>query len=201
MLRLAITGGLCSGKSTVSDYFRAHGCPVADADAIGHQILQGEAKAAVVAALGDDLLQPDGALSPERIAGRVFAPGGEGALARLNAILHPRIVAAAATQLRAWEREGKWLAGVEAALLIEAGLTGGFDHVLLVAADPEVRIARFTARTGGTREQARARIARQWSDDEKRPHADIVIANNGSMAELDAQLQSVLARLRTEVTP
>jgi dephospho-CoA kinase len=200
MLRLAITGGLCSGKSTVSHFFRAHGCPVADAYALGHTILQGEARQEVLAALGDGILAPGGAIDAARVAALVFVPGGEAALARLNAILHPRIMAAAAAQLRAWEREGNWLAGVEAALLIEAGLLAGFDHVLLVVADVELRIARFTARSGGTRAQAEARLARQWPDARKRSYADLVIANNGSMAELNLQLEAVLARLRAEVT-
>ncbi len=200
MLRLAITGGLCSGKSTVSNFFRAHGCPVADADALGRQILQGDARPEVLTALGAGIARADGALDPARVAEIVFAPGGEAALARLNAILHPRIMAAADTQLRAWEREGNWLAGVEAALLIEAGLLAGFGHVLLVVAEPELRIARFIARTGGTRAQAQARMARQWPDERKRSCADLVIANNGSVADLEAQLDAVLARLRAEVT-
>jgi dephospho-CoA kinase len=200
MLRLAITGGLGSGKSTASSYLRAQGCPVIDADAIGHRVLQTDAKSEVIAALGPAVARRDGAVDTARVAALVFAPGGEPALARLNAILHPRIMAAAEAQLRVWEREGKWLGGVEAALLIEAGLTQGFDHVLLIEAEPELRAARWAARSGGTRAQALARMARQWPDEQKRGHADIVLANNGTMAELEARLDAVLARLRTEVT-
>lgn len=199
MIRLAITGGLCSGKSTVAAILRHHGCPVVDADAIGHRLLQGEAKAALVEQFGQNILTPSGAISPVRLANLAFAPGADEALQALNRILHPPIVAAAMAELRQWEQEGLPLAGVEAALLIEVNRLEGFDRVVVVVAEVETRIQRFMARTGGTREQAEARIARQMPDAEKIKRAHFVVNNNGTLAETERQVEEMLAQLRAEV--
>lgn len=200
MLRLAITGGLCSGKSTVSAMLRLLGCPVVDADAIGHELLQGGARAALVKQFGAGIVTPSGAISPVRLAELAFAPGADGALEALNRILHPPIMAAAMAELRQWELDGNTVAGVEAALLIEAGLLAGFDRVVLVVAPEEVRIERFIERTGGTRRQAEARMARQLPDAEKLGRAHCVINNDGTLAATERQVAVMLAQLRAEVT-
>ncbi|HET9784657.1 MAG TPA: dephospho-CoA kinase [Terriglobales bacterium] len=197
MLRLAITGGLASGKSTVAGLLRARGIPVVDADALGHELLHGEAQAEVVAVFGPDIVE-NGRISPARLAARVFAPGGEAELARLNRILHPRILEEAARRLDEYEKQGREAAGVEAALLIEAGLLAGFDQVVLVTAPPAVRIERFVRRTGADEAQARARLAQQWPDEQKRPQAHFVIENNGTLAELGARVDAMLRQMRKE---
>lgn len=194
MLRLAITGGLCSGKSTVSEMLRAHGVPVSDADALGHALLP-EAAPELVAQLGPDILDAAGTIDRRRLAQRVFsAPDAAAARARLNAVMHPRIMAATEGELRAWEAQGYGLAGVEAALLIEAGLLGGFDLVWLVTAPESLRIERFIQR-GGARADAEARLAAQWTDERKRPLAQLVIDNSGSLDATRAQVERALAEL------
>lgn len=190
MLKLAITGGLSSGKSTVSALLRERGCPVADADRLGHELLQTEARDAVRARFGT--------VDPARLAAIVFAPGADGALRDLNQILHPLIMARAWEQLRQWQQQGTKVAGIEATLLIEAGLRSGFDHVILVTADPEVRIQRFLRKTGASREQALARMAHQWPDERKLVQADIVITNTGTLAALATEVGRLYDRFLAE---
>jgi dephospho-CoA kinase len=197
VLRLAITGGLASGKSTVAELLRARGIPVVDADALGHELLQGAARAEVLAALGPGILE-NGRISPARVAARVFAPGAAAELAALNRILHPRIMAEAARRLDEYEKQGREAAAVEAALLIEAGLLQGFDHVVLVTAPEALRIARFVQRTGAGEAVARARLAQQWPDERKRPYAHCIIENAGSHADLAAQVDAMLRQMRKE---
>ncbi|MGH9482022.1 MAG: dephospho-CoA kinase [Terriglobales bacterium] len=200
MIKLAITGGLCSGKSTVSGMLRERGVPVVDADAISHHVLQGEAKAAVVEQFGPGIEGKDGRVVPERLAALVFAPGAHQALTALNKILHPRIIAEADRELRRFGSEGAAMAGVEAALFIEAGRLGGFDKVILVEAGVEERVRRFVARGSGTADQARGRMAHQWSDEEKARYADYIIENDGPLAATARQVEVMLARLQVEVS-
>lgn len=190
MLTLAITGGLSSGKSTVSALLRERGCPVIDADRLGHELLQTEARDAVLARFGTT--------DAVRLAAIVFAPGADGALRDLNQILHPLIMARAWEQLRQWQQQGTRVAGIEATLLIEAGLLSGFDHVILVTADAETRIRRFMRKAGATREQALARMAHQLPDERKAEQADMVITNNGTLAALAAEVGRLCDRFLAE---
>ncbi|TAN22686.1 MAG: dephospho-CoA kinase [Acidobacteria bacterium] len=190
MLKLAITGGLSSGKSTVSALLRERGCPVVDADRLGHELLQTEAHDAVLARFGT--------VEPAQLAAIVFAPGATGALGELNQILHPLIMARAWNQLHQWQQQGTKVAGIEATLLIEAGLLTGFDHVILVAADPEVRIQRFMRKAGASREQALARMAHQLPEERKLAQADIVISNKGTLAALAAEVGRLWNRFLAE---
>ncbi|MGH9476146.1 MAG: dephospho-CoA kinase [Terriglobales bacterium] len=186
MLRLAITGGLGSGKSTVSALLRGRGVPVVDADRLGHELLQNEAR--------DEVREQFGTAEPAALAELVFAPGAGARLEQLNRILHARIMAKAGEQLRQWECAGKAMAGVEAALLIEAGLLAGFDRVVVVAAGAELRVQRYLQR-GGTRAQALARMAHQLPDAAKVEQADIVIDNNGPESALLPQVERMLWQL------
>lgn len=197
MLRLAITGGLASGKSTVAGLLRARGIPVVDADALGHELLQGAARAEVIAAFGPGIVE-QGRISPARLAALVFAPGAEAGLARLNRILHPRIMAEAARRLDEYEKQGREVAAVEAALLIEAGLLQGFDAVVLVAAPAALRRERFVRRSGGDEREAAGRMAQQWPDEEKRRRAQFVIENDGTLADLAARVDAMLRQLPKE---
>lgn len=194
MVRLAITGGLCSGKSTVSNVLRERGIPVSDADALGHALLPAAAPE-LVAEFGPGILDAAGNIDRGRLAARVFsAPDAAAVRARLNAVMHPRIMAATERELRAWEAQGHAVAGVEAALLIEEGLLAGFDQVWLITAPEPLRVERYIQR-GGTRADAEARLAAQWSDDRKRPFAHVVIENAGPLEATRAQVERALAGL------
>src|SRR6185437_235817 len=131
MIRIGLTGGLASGKSTVAGMLRDRGIAVVDADEIAKRILHGQARATVVAEFGAGILAGDGtAIAPEKLAAEVFAPGGEAKLA-----------------------------AVEAALLLEAGAAAGFDKLVVVTAPQEVRVRRFIERTGASRQHALQRMA------------------------------------------
>lgn len=187
---VAVSGGIGSGKSSVTRVFASLGAVTADADAIARQILEpGEPTLSEVArAFGDDLLREDGSLDRALLASRVF--GGEGAserVARLNAITHPVIEARAWSILRG-APEGS-LAVYDIPLLIEGDHADRFDAVVIVDAPVEERIKRLEGR-GVAPEDARARIRAQASSQERRTIATIWINNEGSADDLE-----VVARL------
>ena len=187
---VAVSGGIGSGKSSVTRVFASLGAVTADADAIARQILEpGEPTLSEVArAFGDDLLREDGSLDRALLASRVF--GGEGAserVARLNAITHPVIEARAWSILRG-APEGN-LAVYDIPLLIEGDHADRFDAVVIVDAPIEERVKRLEGR-GLAPEDARVRIRAQASSQERRTIATIWINNEGSADDLE-----VVARL------
>lgn len=198
---IAVSGGIGSGKSTVTRVFASKGAVIADADAIARQILEpGEpALAEVARAFGDDLIGDDGSLDRALLAARVF--GGEGAderVARLNAITHPVIEARAWSILRG-APEGT-LAVYDIPLLIEGDQADRFDAVVIVDAPIEARIKRLEGR-GVAPEDARARIRAQASSEERRAIATIWIDNEGSSDDLEAVARLVYERWLTPDAP
>ena len=182
---IAVSGGIGSGKSSVTRVFASKGAVIADADAIARQILQpGEPVLAEVAReFGNDLIRQDGTLDRSLLASRVF--GGEGAeerVARLNAMTHPVIEARAWSILR--EAPAGALAVYDIPLLVEGDRADRFDAVVIVDAPIEQRIERLEAR-GVASEGARSRIRAQASSQERRAVASIWIDNEGSVADLE----------------
>lgn len=181
---VAVSGGIGSGKSTVTATFASLGAVVADADAIAREIMEpGRGTLAEVAArFGSDLIRPDGTLDRAGLARRVFA--GEGADERvvaLNAITHPAI------ERRAWEILSAAPAGslaiYDIPLLVEGDYADLFDAVVIVDAPVEERVARLGGR-GVPPEDARARIRAQASSDQRRAIAHVWIDNCGSTDDL-----------------
>lgn len=198
---IAVSGGIGSGKSSVTRVFAPLGAVTADADAIARQILEpGESTLSEVAhAFGGDLLKEDGSLDRALLASRVF--GGEGAderVARLNAITHPVIEARAWSILRG-APEGS-LAVYDIPLLIEGDHADRFDAVVIVDAPIEERVKRLEGR-GVAPEDARARIRAQASSEERRAIASIWINNEGSAAELEEVARLVYERWLTPDAP
>ena len=194
---IAVSGGIGSGKSSVTRVFESLGAVTADADAIARQILEpGESTLTEVArAFGDDLLREDGSLDRALLASRVF--GGEGAderVARLNAITHPVIEERAWSILRG-ALEGS-LAVYDIPLLIEGDHADRFDAVVIVDAPIEERIKRLEGR-GVAPEDARARIRAQASSEERRAIASIWIENEGSADDLEEVARLVYERWLT----
>lgn len=182
---IAVSGGIGSGKSSVTRVFASKGAVIADADAIARQILQpGEPVLAEVAReFGNDLIRQDDTLDRSLLASRVF--GGEGAeerVARLNAMTHPVIEARAWSILR--EAPAGALAVYDIPLLVEGDRADRFDAVVIVDAPIEQRIERLEAR-GVAPEDARSRIRAQASSQERRAVASIWIDNEGSVADLE----------------
>lgn len=194
---IAVSGGIGSGKSSVTRVFASQGAVTADADALAREILEpGEPTLTEVArAFGDDLLREDGSLDRALLASRVF--GGEGAserVARLNAITHPVIESRAWSILRG-APEGS-LAVYDIPLLIEGDHADRFDAVVIVDAPIEERVKRLEGR-GVAPEDARARIRAQASSEERRAIASIWIENEGSTDDLKEVARLVYERWLT----
>ncbi len=191
-LRVGLTGGLASGKSTVAKLLAEAGFLVVDADRIVAELYRpgGAGAAAVSELFGPDALDAAGAVDRAAVAGRVFADAA--ARRRLEEAIHPLVrrrfaeIAAAA---------GEPVVVLEATLLVEAGYGPDFDLVVTVEADPEVRLARAVAR-GSTEADARARLAAQGGGDRRRAGAGRVIDNSGDLAALEAEVAALVAELR-----
>jgi dephospho-CoA kinase len=194
VLRVGLTGGIGAGKSEVSRRLAAQGAVVIDADLIAREVVEPgtDGLAEVVAAFGDEVLRPDGALDRERLGDLVFADPE--LRSKLNAIIHPRV----ARRMAELERAAGPGAIVvhDVPLIAENGRAGAYDVVVVVDAPPKVQAERLVRRRGMTREQARARMAAQATREQRLAIADIVIDNSGSLAELDRQVGDLWAQLR-----
>ena len=185
MLRIGLTGGIGSGKSTVAALLAQRGARVVDADRIAREVVEPGTPglAAVAAEFGPGVLTADGALDRAALAAVVF--GDPRARARLDAVVHPRVRARAAELVAQAPPDAVVVQDVP--LLVETGQAGSFDLILVVEADPCTRVARLVDR-GLTAEDARARIASQATDEQRRAVADVVLRNDGDRADLTAQV-------------
>lgn len=195
MLKVGLTGGIASGKSTVAAMLRGRGCNVLEMDPIGHELLKpGEdAYDEVVREFGRDILDGSGAINRGRLAGVVFAD--ERKRERLNAILHPRILEKVREWFAALERDSIDLAFAEAALIYEAGYDKQLDRMVVCWCTPEQQRARLERR-GLTREQAQARMDAQMPIDKKRERADDVIDCSTSLELTLEQTAALIDKLR-----
>jgi len=196
MLRIGLTGGIASGKSTVASMLRDRDCPVLDADVLGHELLEPgqDAYQEVVSEFGDGILAPGGAVDRRKLGAIVFADARK--RARLNQILHPRIQQITAQWFTALDRPGgPECAFEDAALIIEAGAHKAFDRVVVCWCRPEQQLERMVAR-GLSPEDAQRRIASQMPIDEKRKIADDVIDCSGTIEETERQVDALLAKLK-----
>ena len=190
-----LTGGIGAGKSTVAQLMAARGVPVVDADALAREVVAPGAPAhAEVAAAWPEAIAADGTVDRKRLGAIVF--GDPAARARLEAITHPRIAAAADARLAALATEGHRLALYEATLLVESGRWREFDGLIVVTASTGTQIARAMARDGLSRSQAEARVRAQLPTEEKVRVATHVIDNDGARAATEAQVEALLAKLR-----
>jgi|SRR5208283_1526628 dephospho-CoA kinase len=215
MLRVGLTGGLGSGKSTAAQRFAALGAVVFSADEIGRELMQpGEAVyAAIVAHFGAGVVAADGAdgspcgtLDRSALARIAFT---DGRLEELNAIVHPAVIARQAELIdEVAARDAEAVAIVESALIFETkygGEDGGrrrFDRLILVKAPEELKIARFVARAAGSKTlsdeerrvfeaEARRRIAQQTETERNAAQCDYVLTNDGSIEQLQAQVDAL----------
>jgi dephospho-CoA kinase len=168
---LGLTGSIGMGKSATAQMFREAGVPVHDADATVHALYQGEAVPLIEAAFPGST--HGGAVDREALGKVVFSDPG--ALARLEAIVHPLVRAAEEAFLRAATREGAPLAVLDIPLLYETGGDARCDAVVVVSAPEAVQKARVLARPGMTEDRLAAILAKQWPDSRKRAAADAVI--------------------------
>jgi len=201
MLRVGLTGGIASGKSTVAGMLRDLDCPVLDADTLGHELLeQGQdAYNDVVREFGREVLDAHGNVDRGKLGQIIFADAEK--RARLNQILHPRIL----DVVRKWfaaqaHPGGPELAVVEAALIIEAGYNKELDRVIVCWCPPEQQLQRLVER-GLTAEQAKQRMAAQMPMEEKRRLGNDTIDCSGSIEETERQVMEVVKRLSRPAAP
>lgn len=173
---VGVTGGIGSGKSTVCKVFSELGIPVFNSDLAARQLMNEDdaLKAHMTGLFGDEVYK-DGVLDREFVASRVFADVS--LLTQLNAIVHPAVGSA----FEAFRNDCVAPYCIkEAAILFETGIYKELDRIILVTASEAIRIDRVVQRDQTSEEEVRARMAKQWSDEQKIPLADEVLANNGS---------------------
>lgn len=179
-LRVGLTGGIASGKSTVADMFAELGVPVIDTDVIAREVVQAGEPALdeIREAFGDQVIGPDGNL--DRAAMRMIVFADESARHELEKILHPRIRNTAMQQA---DRAGGDYQLIVVPLLVESPLRSFVDRVLVVDCDEQTQIGRLLARDAETEQQARRMIAAQASREDRLAIADDVINNDGDLQE------------------
>jgi len=193
---IGVTGGIGSGKSTVSQFLAEMGAVVLDADRVGHQAYQPgtDTWKEVVAAFGEGVVAPDGTIDRRKLGAIVFGDPKE--LERLNRIVHPRMFDMMKAQIQEYRRQGVEVVVLEAAVLLEANWTPLVDEVWVTVASEPTVVRRATERTGLPEEQVRARIRSQLSNEERARHADVVIKNEGDMEDLHARVKELWEALR-----
>lgn len=191
MLLIGLTGGIGSGKSSVSARLAERGAAVIDADAIVREV-QGPGTpvlAAMVERFGPGILAADGTLDRQAVADVVFTD--DAALADLNAIVHPAVGAEIARRLEA-EAATDHVVILDVPLLVESGRSD-LAAMIVVDVDPAVAVARLVEHRGFRADDAWARIARQVSREDRLAKADLVVDNSGSLADLDAEVDRAWA--------
>ena len=191
-MQVGLTGGVGSGKSTVSARLAELGAVVIDADAIAREVVEPGTPglAAVVERFGTEVLDADGRLNRPRVAEIVF--NDDAARADLNAIVHP-LVGARTGELMSAAKDDD-IVVYDVPLLVESNMADGFEVVIVVEADPDLRVARLEQR-GMPEADARARMAIQATDEQRRAVAGELIQNNGSREDLISAVDAVWQRL------
>ncbi len=195
---VGLTGNIGSGKTTVGRLFAARGIPVIDADELLREVqAPGQPAHAEIAAAWPDALAPDGRIDRKRLGKIVFGDADPAARKKLEAITHPRIQELSRARAAALAADGHELVIYEASLLIESGRDEEMDGLIVVTAPDATRIARVVARDGVTEDDVRARMSAQLPQEEKVRRATHVIANDGDLAAVEAQVDQVITRLRS----
>jgi len=200
MQRLGLTGGIASGKTAVAGMLREMGFAVLDADSLAHKLIEpGQAAYDEVAReFGQSIIDSDKTVNRAKLAAIVFADPAK--LARLNAILHPRVESVIHQQFAEWSRNGtRDAAFVEAALLVEAGYHKDLDGLVITWCRPEQQLERLRAR-GFSDEEARRRIAAQLPVADKLRYATEKIDCSGSLEDTRKQVEGLAAKLRSKNT-
>ncbi|MFF0910443.1 dephospho-CoA kinase [Microbacterium enclense] len=193
---LALTGGIASGKSTISAMLAAHGAVVVDADAIVRDVQAAGSPVlrSIAEEFGAEVLRPDGSLDRPALGARVF--GHPERLAALNALVHPAVREESARRFAAaFVEDPAAVVVYDVPLLAEARSGDAWDLVVVVHAPAEVRTRRLVEGRGMTEDEARSRIASQASDEERLALADVVIDTDGTMDATRRQVDELWARV------
>jgi dephospho-CoA kinase len=193
MLRVGLTGGIGAGKGEVARRLASYGALVIDADQLAREVVAPGTPglAAIAEAFGTGVLRPDGSLDRQVLGGIVFSDTT--LRGRLNAIVHP-LVGARMREIEEGAGEPDIIVH-EIPLLVEGGLAGTFDVVVVVDAVPEVQVERLIRTRGMTRSQALARMSAQATREERLAAATLVVDNSGSLEDLGGQVATLWAEL------
>jgi dephospho-CoA kinase len=197
MRRVALTGGIATGKSYVTARLRKAGVPVVDADVLAREVVApgSPGLTAIVHRFGPGVIRADGTLDRAALGERVFADAA--ARRDLEAIVHPA-VRTAIDRFFSSLPPATPLAVADIPLLFETGRAGDFDTVVVVACRPETQVSRVMARDGLSRAQAEARLAAQLPIADKVARADHVIWTDGTFADTDRQVEALLAYISAD---
>ncbi len=194
---IGLTGGIGSGKSCVARFMEELGAGFIDADKVGHEIYNPGTSGwqEVVETFGRDILDARGVIDRKKLAQKVFSSPENHQ--KLNAILHPKIRREVENRLNQFRQQGKEITILEVILLVEAGWTDMVDELWLVVASKNITLKRLEGR--GLREpEALARMAAQTPFEKLKPHATVVIHNDGSLEELKAKVNQLWTELNQE---
>jgi dephospho-CoA kinase len=188
---IGLTGGIGSGKSTVSRFLAELGAVIIDSDKVGHEALKPDTELwrEVVAAFGRQILTPSGDIDREKLGEIVFS--NPNSLVRLNQIMHPRLHDVVKAQLEECRKQGIEVVVLEAPLLIEAGWTSLVDEIWVTAASDGTVLRRLQERTGLSEPESLARIRSQLSSMERVRHADVIVDTDGELDELRARVEKL----------
>ena len=194
MHKIGLTGGIGTGKSSVTEAFQSLGAAVINADLLGHDAyLPGTIGfEEVVTEFGHEIVGSDGQIDRKKLGPIVFSDSSK--MDRLNEIMHPLIRDLIDERLVSLESSQNKVAVVEAAILIEAGWKSLFDEIWVVISDREEVINRLGVRNGLSREDAVKRIDSQMSNNERIEHGDVVVENTGSMEDLQTRVNSLWSK-------
>lgn len=191
---IGITGGIASGKSTVTEFLRQQGYQVIDADQLVHELQEpgGRLYQALLSTFGSTILQEDGRLDRPKLGAMIF---GNPELLAQSSQLQNEIIREELARRRDLLAETEDIFFMDLPLLFELGYDNWFDQIWLVYVTEETQLSRLIARNALSQEEAEKRIAAQLSLKEKRKRADVLIDNNGSLEETRQQLRDALQKL------
>ena len=193
---IGLTGGIGSGKSTVSGFLAELGAVIIDADKVGHKAFKPDTELwhEVVAAFGRQVLTPGGDIDRKKLGEIVF--GNSELLSRLNEIMHPRMYDMVKAQLEGYRWRGVRVVVLEAPLLLEAGWTSLVDEVWVTVASESTILRRLQEKAGLSQMEALARIRSQLSSGERVKRADVVINTDCSLEEVNTKVKELWQRLQ-----
>ncbi|MFA9558708.1 dephospho-CoA kinase [Evansella sp. AB-rgal1] len=193
-MRIGLTGGIASGKSTVSRLLLQRGYPIVDADVIAREVvLPGQdTYHAIIKEFGSSILHEDQTINRKKLGSIIF--GNEIKRQKLNEIIHPAIRQAMKTKASEFEKKGHAIVIMDIPLLLESKLTYMVEKILLVYVRKELQLVRLMDRDNFSKEEALQRIESQMSIEEKRKYADYIIDNQGSIEETERQLDEITVK-------
>lgn len=195
---IGLTGGIGTGKSTVSAYLREKGCRIIDADRMAHQMTEkgSPCLAEIEAAFGKEVFLEDGSLNRKKLGENVFADPVK--KERLEQIITQKVIEKTLAEIDRSRRQQEELVVLDAPLLFECGMQGDTDENWLVTCDKKIRFARIAARDGLSSEEIEKRMRNQMPTEQKEKLADRIIDNSRDLPWLYAQIDAQLARLKEE---